>query len=387
LAAFEKGTWGQVSYLPVPGFNELQASKQPATRVLQQAIIPNANGVGADPGEPLITRTPLALRLNVSHQVPPREIRMSHRIVSLLPAATEIVCSLGGEAWLVGRSHECDFPSSVLSLPICSRPCIDVSGSSRDINDRVMQMLRNGLSLFDVDVEQLKGLQPTLILTQAQCEVCAVSLADVEAALASRVGSRPHVVSLSPNCLNDVFDDIRCVAHALDIKERGGALVRELTDRLAQLAHGNSRVAAPRGARLPRPRVVCIEWLEPPMTAGNWVPELVAIAGGENLLSECGRHSPWLDWNDLVAANPDALILMPCGWSISRTRADLHWLSTRPEWPAIKAVHQGKVFLADGHHYFNRPGPRLIDSAEILAEILDPEHYNFGHRGTGWEPL
>ena len=143
---------------------------------------------------------------------------MPHRIVSLLPAATEIVCSLGCEAWLVGRSHECDFPPSVSSLPICSRPRIDVSGSSRDIDGRVKQALRDGLSLFEVDVGRLHELQPTLILTQAQCEVCAVSLADVEAALVSRVGSRPRVVSLSPNCLNDVFDDVRRVAITLDRK-------------------------------------------------------------------------------------------------------------------------------------------------------------------------
>ena len=123
------------------------------------------------------------------------------------------------------------------------------------------------------------------------------------------------------------------------------------------------------------------------MVAGNWVPELVAIAGGENLLSQRGHHSPWLEWSDLVAADPDVLVLMPCGWSISCTRADLYWLASRPEWPALKAVREGNVFVADGQHYFNRPGPRLLDSAEILAEILHPDHGHYGHRGTGWEPL
>ena len=317
----------------------------------------------------------------------PLENRMSHRIVSLLPAATEIVCSLGGEAWLVGRSHECDFPPSVQSLPICSRPHIDVSGSSRDIDDRVKQTLRDGLSLFEVDIEQLNELQPTLILTQAQCEVCAVSLADVEAALASRVGSHPRVVSLSPNCLNDVFDDIRRLAITFGVDERGEKLVSDLTNRLSHLSQGISRVASHCGERPQRPRVVCIEWLEPPMTAGNWVPELVGIAGGENLLSRCGHHSPWLEWCDLVAADPEVLVLMPCGWSISRTRADLHWLTERPEWSFLRAVCSERVFIADGHQHFNRPGPRLLDSAEILAEILHPELYNDGHRGTGWQPL
>lgn len=312
---------------------------------------------------------------------------MNHRVVSLLPAATEIVCSLGCEAWLVGRSHECDFPPRVQSLPVCSRPRIDVNGSSRDIDEQVKQSLRDGLSLFEVDVEQLNELQPTLILTQAQCEVCAVSLADVEAALALGVTSRPRVVSLLPNCLDDVFDDLRRVAVALGVDERGNALVGDLHDRLSQLSQGISRGATQRGEPRHRPRVVCIEWLEPLMTAGNWVPELVAIAGGENLLSERGRHSPWLDWSGLVAADPDVLVLMPCGWSISRTRADLHWLTERSEWPALKAVREGNVYVADGHHYFNRPGPRLLDSVEILAEILHPDLCNYGHRGHGWEPL
>lgn len=312
---------------------------------------------------------------------------MLHRIISLLPAATEIVCSLGCESLLVGRSHECDFPPSVQTLPICSRPRIDVTGSSRDIDDRVKQTLRDGISLFEVDVERLNELKPTLILTQAQCEVCAVSLADVEAALASRVGSHPRVLSLSPNSLNDVLDDIRNVAVSLECSEQGEELVISLTDRLALLSHGILRDAVNRKSESDRLRVVCVEWLEPLMSAGNWVPELVKIAGGENLLSQPGHHSPWLDWNDLVAADPDLLVLMPCGWSISRTRAELHWLTDRAEWPSLKAVCSGKVFIADGHHYFNRPGPRLLDSAEILAEILHPGFCDYGHRGHGWEPL
>ncbi len=312
---------------------------------------------------------------------------MSDRIVSLLPAATEIVCSLGAGASLVGRSHECDFPRGVQALPTCSRPRIDVSGSSRDIDERVKQALRDGLSLFEVDVERLNELQPTLILTQAQCEVCAVSLADVEAALASRVGSRPHVVSLSPNCLNDIFDDIRRVASRLDRVERGAALVSDLSRRLSHLSQGMPRVVSDHSPHLQRPRVVCIEWLEPLMTAGNWVPELVAFAGGESLLSQPGQHSPWLDWNDLIAADPDVLILMPCGWSISQTRAERHWLTDRSEWSSLRSVRAGRVFIADGHHYFNRPGPRVLDSAEIIAEILYPEISETGHRGTGWEPF
>ena len=312
---------------------------------------------------------------------------MSPRIVSLLPAATEIVCALGGEAWLVGRSHECDFPAGVLSRPICSRSRIEVSGSSRDIDNNVKQTLRDGLSLFEVDVERLNQIEPTLILTQAQCEVCAVSLAEVEAALAEQVGSRPHVVSLSPNCLNDVLEDIRRVAAVLEVVERGETLVKELRARLTHLSQKVLNPTTLDDAAILRPSVVCIEWIEPPMTAGNWVPELVEIAGGESRLSKRGLHSPWLEWRDLVAEDPDAIVFMPCGWSIARARTELHWITDRPEWSSLRAVRAGRVFVADGHHYFNRPGPRLIDSAEILAEILHPDRCCFGHQETGWQPL
>lgn len=312
---------------------------------------------------------------------------MRHRIVSLLPAATEIACALEFEADLVGRSHECDFPPSVMSRPVCSRSRIDVSGSSREIDDRVKQTLRDGLSLFDIDVERLNELQPTIILTQAQCEVCAVSLADVEAALAVGVSSRPRVVSLSPNCLNDVLDNIRRVAIALGEPARGERLAEQLAHRFEALSRTIHRGHVTNNDSPSRPRVACIEWLEPPMTAGNWVPELVKIAGGENLLSQPGKHSPWLEWKDLIDANPDVVVIMPCGWSMTRTRSELHWLFSREGWSELKAVRDGKVFLADGHHYFNRPGPRLLDSAQILAEILHPEVCQYGHQGVGWEPL
>lgn len=315
---------------------------------------------------------------------------MSPRIVSLLPAATEIVCALKCEAWLVGRSHECDFPASVRSLPVCSHSRIDVGGSSRDIDDCVKQTLRDGLSLFEVDLNRLNEVEPTHILTQAQCEVCAVSLADVEAALVKRIGSRPRVVSLSPNCLNDVFEDIRRVAAVFEVVERGESLISGLKSRLDQLqqrpldSSGDSHWTA--GSSIhERPRVVCLEWIEPLMTAGNWVPELVEMAGGENVLSERDQHSPWLDWSKLVVADPDVLVVMPCGWSIARAREELHWITSRPEWPALNAVRSGRVFIVDGHNYFNRPGPRLIDSVEILSEILHPHRRDFGHHGTGWQ--
>lgn len=308
---------------------------------------------------------------------------MSHRIVSLLPAATEIVCELGAESLLVGRSHECDFPQSVQRLPICSSPRIDINGSSREIDDLVKQTLHNGLSLFEVDVEQIRRLEPTLILTQIQCEVCAVSLADVETALATTISLNPRLVSLSPNQLSDVFGDVRQIANELGLSMMGNSLVERMQERMSRVQNAIRNV----DGEVSSPSVVCIEWIEPLMTAGNWVPELVSIAGGRNLLSETGKHSPWLNWQELVEADPDILILMPCGWSMERTRADLHWLTERTQWSSLRAVSAGQVFIVDGHHYFNRPGPRLVDSVEILAEILHPGRVDFGHRGTGWAPL
>ncbi|HUG91802.1 MAG TPA: cobalamin-binding protein [Planctomycetaceae bacterium] len=301
-----------------------------------------------------------------------------HRIVSLIASATEIVAALGFEEQLVGRSHECDYPPSVGRLPACSRPRIDVHGTSREIDDRVKSVVRDALSIYEVDVEQLDRLAPTLIITQTQCEVCAVSLRDVETAVCRMVGSRPQIVSLEPNSLADVWTDIRRVAEALGAPERAESLIAGLKSRLADLWEQTSAL------RL-RPAIACIEWVDPLMAAGNWMPELVDIAGGVNLFGEPGRHSPWMTWDDLVSRDPDVIAVMPCGFDIERSRREMPVLSTRPEWPRLKAVRTGRVHLTDGSQFFNRPGPRLVESAEILAEILHPRRIDFGHEGRGWQ--
>jgi iron complex transport system substrate-binding protein len=312
---------------------------------------------------------------------------MNHRIVSLLPAATEVVWALGCEEGLVGRSHECDFPPTALSRPVCSRSRIDVSGGSLEIDSNVKQALSDGLSLFEVDVNLLRTLQPTLILTQAQCEVCAVSLANVEEALAELVMSRPRVVSLTPHCLKDVWADVRRVAAVLDRPEQAESLIRKWSSRLDLIQMQTDDSSTSVKQKLVRPSVACVEWIDPLMTAGNWVPELVEIAGGQNVLSEPARHSPWLEWSDLIVADPDVLVFMPCGWGIAQARRELDTLLLRPEWSSLQAVRTGQVFVADGHHYFNRPGPRLVESTEILAEILYPNQMHFGHKGHGWQRL
>ena len=299
------------------------------------------------------------------------------RIVSLLPSSTEIVCALGGADLLVGRSHECDYPEGVRRLPVCTAPKFDPDGSSAEIDGRVKDILRDAVSVYRVDAALLDELAPDLVVTQSQCEVCAVSLKDVEAAVCSQVGSRPDIVSLEPNWLDDVWRDIGRVAGALGESRRGEELVLALKRRLEGVKA--------RTAGLPRPRVACIEWFDPLMAAGNWIPQLVEAAGGENLFGEAGAHSPWMEWEALETADPDCIVLMPCGFDIERNRAELAALEAHPAWNGLRAVRGGAVYLTDGNQYFNRPGPRLVESAEILAEIFHGMDY--GHRDTGWCPL
>src|SRR5262245_16427738 len=294
------------------------------------------------------------------------------RIVSLLASATEIVAALGLEDHLVGRSHECDFPPSVLQLPVCTSPKFEVVGSSADIDRRVKETLQTENSVYSVDARLMDGLRPDVIVTQAQCDVCAVSLRDVEAAVADMT-VRPKIVSLNPNRLADVWDDMRAVAAACGLPDRGENFVAGLQRRMTDVTE--------RAKRLPRPTVACIEWIDPLMAAGNWVPELVDLAGGVNLFGEAGKHSPWMTWDDLVRRDPDVIVVMPCGFDLARTKEELPALTRRREWDALKAVRTGCVWAADGNAYFNRPGPRLVEALEMLAEAFHSDAFQFGHAG------
>jgi iron complex transport system substrate-binding protein len=300
------------------------------------------------------------------------------RIVSLIASATEIVCALGFEGDLVGRSHECDFPESVKRLPVCTAPKFNTEGTSYQIDQRVKAILQEGLSVYRVDAERLRELGPDVIVTQSHCEVCAVSLRDVERAVCSWLGACPRLVSLAPDALADVWTGIGQVAEALDARERGAELIRSLQARMAAVTDRARTLAG-------RPAVACVEWIEPLMAAGNWMPELVEMAGGVNLFGAAGRHAPWLSWEELCARDPEVIVLLPCGFDIARTRQDLPLLADRPEWPRLRAVRAGRVFLTDGNQYFNRPGPRLAESVEILAELLHPGVFAFGHEGVGWQ--
>lgn len=301
------------------------------------------------------------------------------RIISLIASSTEIVHALGFGGQMVGRSHECDYPPQVRALPICTEPKFELNGTSYEIDQRVKAILQEALSVYRVDAGVLEQLQPDMIITQSQCEVCAVSLRDVEAAVCQLVTSRPQIISLEPNALEDVWRDIRRVAEALSAPDRGEALVSELQARLAAVAEKAETLSQ-------RPTVACIEWIEPLMAAGNWMPTLVEMAGGTNLFGEVGQHAPWLTWEALQAADPEVIVVLPCGWDAARARPDMHYLTQRPGWNVLRAMRNGRVYLADGNQYFNRPGPRLVESLEILAEMLHPGAFDFGHKGQGWEP-
>lgn len=293
------------------------------------------------------------------------------RVVSLLASATEMVAALGALDDLVGRSHECDWPPAVLALPAVSRPAILVATTSAAIDAQVKARARAAqtaapdalaaLSIFQIDPEALRTLAPDVILTQTQCEVCAVSERDVQAALRQIAGLNPRIVSLAPYRLADVWRDVARVGAALGREDAAHRLLADIADRLERL-----RSAAPPV----RPRVALLEWLDPLMGAGNWIPELIAVAGGAPCFGDAGAHSPWLTWDDLAAADPDAIILAPCGYTIARTLADVPLLTANPAWGALRAVRAGRVFVADGNAYFNRSGPRLVDSAEALAAML-----------------
>jgi len=299
------------------------------------------------------------------------------RVVTLIASATEIVCALGCRDQLVGRSHECDFPPDVRDLPALTEPKFPVDGASYDIDQRVKAIIQEGTAVYRVFADRLAELDPDVIVTQDQCEVCAASLSDVEQALCDWTGRPMRIVSLQPDSLADIWGDIRKVAGALGIDGQGEALVSDLRKRM-------TAVQAQATAQVERPRVACIEWVDPLMAAGNWVPELVEMAGGENLFGEAGKHAPWMTWDELAQADPDVILVLPCGYDIARTLQDMPILEAKPGWRDLRAVREGRVVIADGNQYFNRPGPRVAESLEIMAEICHPGALDYGHAGKGW---
>ena len=302
------------------------------------------------------------------------------RLLSLLPSATEIIYSLGLGEHLVGRSHECDFPPSVSSLPVCSHPALSVTGSSAEIDRLVKSRLAAAASIYDLDSELIRKLQPTHLFTQTQCEVCAVTLDDVERALRSEYSVKAKIISLEPHVLSDLWRDIRNVAAAVDCVSLAEPVIEVLQTKMEAI-----RLRAQNAGS--SPTVAAIEWIEPLMSAGNWAPEIIDMAGGKNLFGSSGQHSPWMTWQELAVSDPDVIIAFPCGFDLSRTRAEMHWLTDRPEWNELKAVRSRRVYLCDGNQFLNRPGPRLVESLQILAEIIQPAIFAPNLEGVGWQRL
>jgi iron complex transport system substrate-binding protein len=289
------------------------------------------------------------------------------RVVSLLPSATEIVCALGCEESLVGISHECDHPPAIRDRRVLTRPRIDASGTSQQIDAAVRAVIRDALSVYEVDDAQLAALAPDVIVTQDLCEVCAVSLDDVRASVA-RLAHRDHVtvVSLRPTRLDHILGDIERVADALDRRERGLALRDDLQQRIRALA---ARAAQSRT----RPRVVSLEWIDPLMIGGTWMPELIELAGGIPIGTTAGAPAPTIDPAALAALRPDVVVIKPCGFAIARSLAERE----RIEQSIVRAVGLGaRVYLTDGNAFFNRPGPRIVESLEIMAACIDPDRFD-----------
>ena len=299
------------------------------------------------------------------------------KIISLLPAATEIVCALGLQDSLVGRSHECDYPEGVQLLPICSEANFEDGMTSQQIDDKVKEILTDALSVYTVKREVIKALSPDVVITQAQCEVCAVSLQEVEQALDDYLDKQASIISLQPNSLADIFNDIKQVADALEVSAAGADLLERLNERVDIIKHKLKFLEN-------KPTVACIEWLQPLMISGNWVPELVEIVGGVPILVSAGRHSPYVEWDEIRLADPDIIVLMPCGFSMDRTLREVNLMLELPGFTELKAVKNNRLYITDGNQYFNRPGPRIVDSIEILAEIINPKQFIFGYEGDGW---
>lgn len=286
------------------------------------------------------------------------------RIVSLLPSATEMICALGLEDRLVGVTHECDFPGSVRRLPAVTRTLIPGDASSAEIDRLVRERLRTDRALYTLDLPTLESLRPDLIVTQALCDVCAVAEDEVRDAVC-RLPGTPRIVNLEPRTLSQVFEAIRQVAAAAGVTDAADRVVAGLTARVEAVA---TRAARSRH----RPRVALLEWLDPPFSSGHWNPELVRLAGGIEGLGREGAPSRTLRWEDVVAWQPEVVLIACCGLDVERTLRDIPLLDSVSEWQALPAVRSGRVYVTDGSHYFNRPGPRLVDSLEILAHAIDP---------------
>jgi iron complex transport system substrate-binding protein len=286
------------------------------------------------------------------------------RIVSLLPSATEIVCALGLADSLVGISHDCDYPPEILDRPVLSEAIVTPELPSGSIDAQIRGQVHTGRSVYHLDAAQLEALRPDVILTQELCAVCAPSYTLVRQA-ARVLDASTRLISLEPHGLTDIFENVHVVGEAGGVAGRAAALTGDLRRRIDAV---RARVAG-----RPRPRVACLEWLDPIYVGGHWVPEMVNAAGGLDVLGRPRQPSFVVDWETVVAARPEVIILMLCGFDLARARREVHLLQARPGWSALGPVQRRRVYLTDGSAYFSRPGPRIADGVEILAALLHPD--------------
>ena len=286
------------------------------------------------------------------------------RIVSLLPSATEIICSLGFADSLVGVSHECDYPAEVLELPKVTTSLIPEAASSREIDTLVREKLKTSKALYSLNQAVLEKLKPDLIITQALCDVCAVAEEEVRAVV-SKLPGTPQVINLAPMTLVQVFESMLQVGRAVGKEEHAIFVVNAYQKRVDEVVLRSKQM-------LKNPGAVFLEWLDPPFSSGHWTPELIAMAGGIELIGRSGQPSRTLEWREVADAKPEMLFIAACGFNVERTMQDLPVLDNVMMQKEFASLKPDKVFVADGSQYFNRPGPRLVDSLEILAHAIDP---------------
>ena len=295
------------------------------------------------------------------------------RIVSLLPSATEVICSLGLREYLVGVTHECDYPADVVGLPIVTKSIIPHDASSIEIDQLVRSQLETTTALYSLDVELLEQLQPDIIVTQALCEVCAVSEAEIEETIC-QLSNNPKVLNLEPMCLKDVLDTLLLVGEETGQQDFTDGVIKALNhriDRVRALTENHIEKSA-------YPKVVFLEWIDPPFNAGHWTPELIEMAGGIDCLGNKHRPSETTLWDDVLEAQPDVMFIACCGFSMERAAKDIPILQSNEGWKDLPCVKNKRVYLSDGNSYFNRPGPRLVDSLEIIANALHPDVHILG---------
>ena len=294
------------------------------------------------------------------------------KIVSLIPSATEIVCSLGLINNLVGISHECDYPQGIEKLPKLTKSKVDVNETSYNINENIQSILEKGLSVYEVDSELLQKINPDVIITQSHCSVCAVSIEDVKKCLNLWLKKKPILIDLKPNYFKDVINDILFVGEKLNASNEASKVIeiinKEINVIKKKLNFTNTK------------KVLCIEWIEPLMIAGNWIPEILSISNAENVLIESGKNSKFVSTSELSSNKFDIVIFMPCGFDIRRTKLEIK----KSNLDFHSLLKQKKVFVVDGNKFFNRPGPRLLESIKILCEIIHPDVFKPGPSLERW---